>query len=96
LQVGEDELGRALFEALDNARRVGAWRGPDQQMKMFGHQYVADDLEIELDAQLGQGSDEVAAETQGIKKLRAPVGAGGDKMQMVTAVVLALQGLGGC
>ena len=51
LQISEDELCSPFFQAANDLRGVRPFRGPDQKMKMFGHQYVADDPEFEFDPQ---------------------------------------------
>jgi hypothetical protein len=52
LQVLDNVTGRSLFQTTDNARRAMSVARPDQQVKMFRHQDVADEPEVKLMPQL--------------------------------------------
>jgi hypothetical protein len=70
------ELGRSLFERLNNLRGVGPLGGPDQEMEMFWHEDVCEDFEIAGAAKLVQGLDKMRSEALRVEKTSAAVGAG--------------------
>lgn len=72
-------------------RKAATREKPTAQKRYpLGHKRVPDRLESQLRAQVGEGRHQLAAEAVGIKKARPPIGAGGDKMQMVETIVMAL------
>ena len=60
--------------------------GIQEQMEVIGHQHPADEQEFHLLPQPLEPSDKAAAKTLGEEKGRAPIGAGGDKLQFSGAV----------
>lgn len=90
LQISEDKLGRTFFKAADDPGGVSFFRGPDQKMEMFGHKNVPDDSELKLDAQVIEGCDKTTAKAIRIEEARSTISAGGDKVQVVEAVIMLL------
>jgi hypothetical protein len=58
-------------------------------MKMFRHQNVPEDFEVQAGAELVEGLNKVPAKALGIEKPRAPVGAGGKIVKMIQSVIMA-------
>lgn len=83
------EDGRAFLQTLNNPRGVGSLPRPDEQMKMFRHQNVSEDFEVQAGAELVQGLNKVPAKALGIEKTRAPVGAGSKIVKMIQPVIMA-------
>ena len=59
-------------------------------MKMLGHQHPSEQAEVLLLAKVGEDLNKLSAEAVRIKQAGAPVGAGGNEVQVVQSVVVPL------
>ena len=89
-QTPQNENRRPLLEALHDLGRVGWLARPDQQVKVLGHEDVAEDFEAQAQAQLCERLHEVASKAVRVENARPPVSAGGKIMQVVGTVVVTL------
>ena len=77
------------IQFLHDLRRIRARGGPQQQMKMFRHQDVANDSETQLRPQVGERGDEMAFEAFGVENAGAAIGAGGQIVKVILSVISA-------
>src|SRR5579862_2024694 len=91
-QVFQNKQGGAYFELLHDLRRVGLNRGPNQQVKVFGHQDIPNDLEPEFASQIVQSPDPPAFKPLRVEQRGASISAAGQVVKMVQSVKVSLPG----
>jgi len=89
-QVPQYEIGGALCQLLHDLRRVGKFRGPNQQVTVLGHEDVADDPETLLRPQVIQGLGKFEFEPVGVKYAGTAIDVRSEIVQMIQAVVMLL------
>ena len=83
----ENLHGGSNLQRTDNVGRVDLGVGPEEKMKVLGHENVTDQLELQGVAHLAHGTNPEVLEGLRVKHTDAAVSAGGDEMRVVKAVV---------
>jgi hypothetical protein len=78
---------KELNDLLAQLFASSAFGGPHEQVEMFRHQNIAEELESQFSAQLRQCCDKFALEALGIENRGAAIQAPGQKVKIVFAVV---------
>ena len=89
-QILEDKFRRPLFQLLQDVRGIELCGRPNQNVKMFRHQNISNDFEIEFASQFVQGADQPPLEPFRVEESSAAVGAARNVMQMVETVIVFL------
>ena len=91
-QGGDNLLGGALLEFLQEAHGSFGGLGSDQQVKVLGHEHPADQKESGFLADLPQSLDKSPAEALTRKEAAAAIGAGGDELHLPTLEMASVDG----